>query len=116
MSSTKVPPSLVGGVVTLAGTGTIPVDASLGDLFDIPATTDFTVGAATNMSDGQKIFFRIQHIGGGRLATWNAIYDWGTGGAPTLTAVAGKTDICGGRYCARTGKVMMFPAALGYAA
>lgn len=118
MAATRAPRTLVDRVVVLDASGAnIATDASKGDIFDVALPANRTMSAPTHLSDGQTIFYRLQQTGaGGWTVTWNAIFDWGAGGAPTLTVTTGKTDLCGGKYCARTGKVMMLPAALGYAA
>ena len=48
---------------------------------------------------GQKLLLRIkQDATGSRLPTWNAIYRFPGGAAPTLTTTAGKTDYIGFIY------------------
>lgn len=63
-------------------------------------TASFTVAAPTGTpNDGQKLVIRIKQDGSGsRVATWNAIYRFPAGTAPTLTTTASKTDYLGFIY------------------
>lgn len=103
-------------VVVLTDAATIATDASLGSTFDVTIGGNRTMGAPTNPTDGQRCLWRIkQDATGSRTITWASAFDWGTGGAPTLTLTAGKTDLCGGSYNAASAKWQMVPASLGYA-
>lgn len=116
MTATKVPPQLTARVSALTDAVTIATDASLGNVFDVTLAGNRTMGSPTNPTDGQRCLWRLkQDATGSRTVTWAAAFDWGTGGVPTLTTTAGKTDICGGIYNAGSSKWEMVPAALGYA-
>jgi len=103
------------GRVALSDGATISVNAALGDVFDVTLGGNRTMAAPTNLTDGQTLIFRIkQDATGSRTITWNAIYDWGDNGAPTLTTTANKIDVVGGKYHAASNKIHMFPPATGF--
>ncbi len=115
MSTTTIPPQLYDRVVVLTDAATIATDASLGNVGDVTLTASRTMGAPTHPTDGQRFLWRIKQGGSGSYTiTWDSAFDWGTGGAPTLSTTVGKTDLCGGLYNAASAKWQMVPAALGF--
>jgi hypothetical protein len=73
---------------TLTDASTIAWDVTAG--YDAKLTltaSGHTIGAPTGMFDGQTIVLNI-NPGAFTLAGWNAIFDWGANGVPTLTANA----------------------------
>lgn len=63
------------------------------------------VSAPTNGWDAAPIMMHLQQDGGGnRTLTWDAVFDWGAVGAPTLSTGAGKVDFAFGFYSAATAK------------
>ena len=53
-----------------------------------------TVQAPTNMKDGSTYILRVvQDITGTRTLTWNAVFKWPGGTAPTLSTAPGSVDI-----------------------
>jgi len=53
-----------------------------------------TMAAPTNMKNGATYILRVYQDGtGSRTITWNAVFRWPGGTAPTLTTTAGKMDI-----------------------
>jgi hypothetical protein len=63
------------------------------------------VSAPTNGWDAAPIMFHIgQDATGGRMLTWDAVFDWGAVGAPTLSTGANKVDFAFGFYSATTAK------------
>lgn len=63
-------------------------------------------GAPTNLSDGLTYTLDIsQDATGTRVPSWNAIWDWGSVGAPTLSTGANKKDKVIAQYSAASGKL-----------
>jgi hypothetical protein len=64
-----------------------------------------TMVAPTNPTDNQLIEYEIQQDGtGSRTITWDAVFLFSGGTAPTLTTTASKTDIIAFRYRASDSK------------
>ncbi len=102
-------------VNALTDAATIATDAATGNIFNVTIAASRTMGAPTNPHDGQRILYRIKQGGAGsNTITWDTIFDWGAGGAPTLSTAIGKIDLCPGIYYGNTAKWQMQPAALGY--
>jgi hypothetical protein len=66
-----------------------------------------TIGAPTNVQDGDHL-----HPGtsartppAARVPSWNAIFDWGASGAPTLSTGANKKDKVIAQYSAASAKL-----------
>ncbi len=76
--------------VTLTDATTIAVDASTGDVFDVTLTGNHTMGAPTNLVNGDNYTFRIhQDATGGRALSWASAYLFGnTPSTVALTANA----------------------------
>ena len=75
---------------------TIPWDTSAGGIATatLGAAGPYTMGAPTNLKKGTYILHLIQDATGGRtIGTWNAVFKWPNGQAPTLSTAAGKHDI-----------------------
>jgi hypothetical protein len=80
-------------VYPLIDAATIAVDAELGDIFPVTLGGNRAFGAPTHPSPGKRITFRIKQDGtGSRVPTWNAVYRFPGGTAPTLTTTANRTD------------------------
>lgn len=93
------------GVFSLTDGATISVDAAKGSTFDVTLAGNRTIAAPSNAKDGQTITFRLKQDGtGSRTITWNAIYRFTGGTAPTLTTTAAKTDYVRFRYNAAATK------------
>lgn len=110
-----VPAFLAPTVSGLTFAATILVNAALGNAFNITLTASTgTFGAPSNPVDGQVIRFRITQDGtGSRTVAWNAAYDFGTAGAPTLSTAAGKVDIVAFEYIASLSKWAFLGIAAG---
>jgi hypothetical protein len=102
--------------VTLILAATIAVNAALGLHYRVTLTNSTsTFGAPSNPVDGQKITFEIIQDGtGSRTVSWNAAYDFGTAGAPTLTTTASKRDLVGFVYSGSLTKWMYSGSWLGF--
>lgn len=111
-----------GATATLAVTPKALVDAAAFDLLPYASTIAWDtagsfnarvtlagnpiVGAPTNLKDGVVYsLYLTQDATGSRVPSWNAIWDWGLAGAPTLSTAAGKVDIVVAQYSAVTGKL-----------
>lgn len=103
-------------VVTLTYGTAIPVNAALGNAFNLTLTASTgTIANPTNAVDAQIIRFRItQGSGGANTVSWAAGYDFGNGAAPTLSATAGKVDIVAFEYIASIAKWAYLGTGLGY--
>ena len=107
---------LAPAVVTLTYATTVTVNAAAGNDFRLTLTASTaTMGAPSSPVDGQRIDFMLtQGTGGSFTVAWNAVYDFGTAGAPTLSTAAGKIDIIGFVYNAAATKWLCMGAALGF--
>ena len=58
------------------------------------------MGAPSNLNDGQTYMLDlVQGAGGGfTISSWNAVFDFGTAGVPTLSTGAGLRDTLGFQY------------------
>lgn len=99
--ATVVEPGAVApAVVPLTDAATIAVDASLGNDFRVTIATDRTMGDPSNPANGQQIIFQVtQGSGGSAGITWGSGYEFSAGlPQPTLSTVAGETDLLGFIY------------------
>lgn len=102
--------------VALTDAATIAIDASLGTHFRVVLGGNRTLGAPSNLTDGQKILVEVKQDGtGSRTLAYNAIYRFGTDvTSPTLTTTAGKTDFLGFVYNSTAAKLDCIAVAKGY--
>lgn len=115
MSHTTITAGLVApAVVTLVNGTTIAVNASLGNDFRLKATASATIRNPTGGVDGQRITFQITQGKGGLSLKWDSQYKFGAAGAPTLSSVAGGTDVIGFIYNASLGSWLCAGVALGF--
>lgn len=64
------------------------------------------IGAPTGLQDGLSyVLLIVQDATGSRVPSFDAIWDWGSVGAPTLNTVAGKSDTVVALYNAARGKL-----------
>lgn len=79
---------------TLTDAATIAWDASSNQVTQVTITDNRTMGLPTNLIDGGTyVLHVIQDATGSRTITWNAIFKWSGGTAPTLTTTASARDI-----------------------
>lgn len=105
-----IPSALIAAAAfqTLTDAATINWDAALGFNARVTLGGDRTMAAPTNLFDGITYSLAITQDGtGSRAPSWDAIFDWGDIGAPTLSTGAGKVDFAFGIYSAATGKLHM---------
>lgn len=75
--------------------------------FSVTLGGNRTLAAPTGLVDGARLAFVIHQDGtGGRTLAFNAIYDFGAAGAPTLSTTAGAADLVIGYYDATAGKIL----------
>lgn len=66
-----------------------PVNAALGNDFRVTLAGNRTLANPSNPANGQVIKVHVtQDATGSRTLAYYTNYDWGTGGAPTLTTTA----------------------------
>lgn len=79
---------------TLADGATISWDASANQVTSVTITDNRTMAAPTNLVDGAVYLLMIIQDGtGSRTMSWNAVFKFTGGTAPTLTTTASAKDI-----------------------
>ena len=96
----------------------IATNAALGNNFfaTLAISAATTMSAPTNPVDGQVIKYELAQpaSGSGGTVTWNAVFDFGTTGAPTLTLTNSKSDFVGFQYSSRLIKWVYLGSQLGF--
>ncbi len=78
--------------ITLTDGATIGVNAGLGNTFRVTLGGNRTLANPTNLTDGQRLYFRIKQDGtGSRTLTFGSMYKF-PGASKTLTTTAGALD------------------------
>ena len=84
---------------TLTDGATINWDASTQDVCKVTLGGNRTLAAPTNNTTGQFISILVIQDGtGSRTLTWNAVFEFASDTAPTLTTTAAKGDVFVFRY------------------
>ncbi len=84
---------------TLTDQATITWDASTQDVCKVTLGGNRTMAAPTNNTTGQFISILVIQDGtGSRTLTWNAVYEFASDTAPTLTTTANLGDVFVFRY------------------
>ncbi len=84
---------------TLTDGSTITWDASTQDVAKVTLAGNRTLGSASNGTTGQFISLLIIQDGtGSRTLTWNAVFEFASDTAPTLTTTASLGDVFVFRY------------------
>ena len=84
---------------TLTDGATIDWNAETQDVCKVTLGGNRTLNAPTNGTAGQFISILVIQDGtGGRTLTWNAVYEFASDTAPTLTATASLGDLFVFRY------------------
>ena len=78
---------------TLTDAATIAWDASLGRVATVTLGASRTFGAPSNLRVGTYILHVIQGGTGSYTITWNGVFKWPAGVAPTLTTTVGARDV-----------------------
>ncbi len=84
---------------TLTDQATVTWDASTQDVCKVTLAGNRTLAAPTNGTTGQFISILVIQDGtGSRTVTWNAVYEFASDTAPTLTTTANLGDVFVFRY------------------
>ena len=84
---------------TLTDQATVTWDASTQDVCKLTLGGNRTMAAPTNNTTGQFISILVIQDGtGSRTLTWNAVFEFATDTAPTLTTTASLGDVFVFRY------------------
>jgi len=84
---------------TLTDQATVAWDASTQDVCKLTLGGNRTLAAPTNNTTGQFISILVIQDGtGSRTLTWNAVFEFASDTAPTLTTTAAKGDVFVFRY------------------
>lgn len=83
-----------GSYVTLTDAATVAIDLSLGNHYQVTLGGNRVIGAPTNVVAGQSGVIRlVQDATGSRTASWNSVFKFPGGTAPTLTTTASAVDL-----------------------
>jgi hypothetical protein len=92
------------GIVTLTDAATVVIGAAGGNDWRLLLTSAIgstrAIGAPTGLADGATYTLALTQpaSGGPCSVTWNAVYDFGSAGAPTLSTAASAADIIAFKY------------------
>lgn len=105
LATATEPGAVAPAVVNLTDAATIAVDASQGNDFRVTITGNRTMGKPANPANGEQIIFQVtQGSGGPFTLTWASGYEFSSDlPQPTLSTVAGQTDLLGFIYSAARG-------------
>lgn len=78
---------------TLTDGATVNWDTANGAVATLTLGGNRTMAAPTNLTVGNYLLHVIQDATGSRTITWNAVFKWASGIAPTLTTTAGARDV-----------------------
>lgn len=79
---------------TLTDAATIAWNVALGQVAKVTLGGSRTMGAPTNLRDGDRYSLRVIQDGtGSRTITWNAVFKWAAATAPTLSTGVNKVDL-----------------------
>lgn len=77
----------------LTDAATISWDVNAGAMATVTLAANRIMEAPTNMMGKTFILVVIQDGVGSRLITWNAVFKWAAGSAPTLSTAIGAKDV-----------------------
>lgn len=79
--------------ITLSDAATIAWDTSLGQVATFTfVSTNRTMGAPTNLVNGGFYALAVIQNAGSNTLTWNSVFKWASGSAPTLSTAASAKD------------------------
>jgi len=85
------------GETAITDAATIATDCSLGNVFTVTLGGNRALGAPTNLAAGATYIWRITQDGAGsRTLSFNSVFKFPGGTAPTLTTTAAAVDIISG--------------------
>ena len=80
--------------IALTDAATVAWNTALGQVATFTfVSTNRTIGAPTNIVDGGFYALKVVQNAGGNTLTWNSVFKWAGGSAPTLSTAAGAIDI-----------------------
>ena len=79
--------------ITLTDAATVAWDTTLGQVATFTfVSTNRTMGAPTGLKDGAFYALAVIQNAGSNTLTWNSVFKWAAGTAPTLSTAAGARD------------------------
>lgn len=87
-----VNPSILAQTLTYATATTVDWNQNAGTLATFIITNNVTFNAPSNIKPGSSSLRIVQNATGGYQPTWNAIFKWSNGTAPTISGAAGSTS------------------------
>ena len=89
-------------------TGTVAIDASTSNNFEVQLTQNATIGAPTNLLAGGIINLAIQQpaSGGPYTLSFASVWDFGGATTPVASTGASKVDFVSGYYHSPTSKIL----------
>lgn len=78
---------------TLTDGATVDWNMNSGGIATVTLGGNRTMAAPTNLKKGTYILYVIQDATGSRTITWNAVFKWSGGVAPTLSTTASDKDV-----------------------
>jgi len=79
--------------LTLTDASTVNWDTSLGQVAIFTfVSSNRTFGAPTNLKTGAFYSLAVYQNAGSNTLTWNSVFKWAAGAAPTLSTAAGAKD------------------------
>jgi len=83
--------------VMLSDAASIATDAGIGNVFTVTLAGNRTMAAPSNLVNGATYIWVVkQDATGSRTLSWNAVFKWPAGTAPTLSTAANSVDIISG--------------------
>ena len=90
---TSIPSTTYAPNINLTDAATIAWDTSKGQVATFTfVSTNRTMGAPTNLSNGAFYALAVIQNGGSNTLSWNSVFKWANGTAPTLSTAAGAKD------------------------
>lgn len=112
----KVLSSVVQSLGTVTTTQTVDFSQGAYVRMTLGASITINLIASPDLVDGAIYYIKLIQDGtGSRLVTWNSIFQWPAGTAPTLTTTASHSDTFRFIYDAAAGKLQGSTVALNYA-
>lgn len=79
--------------ITLTDAATVAWDTTLGQVATFTfVSTNRTMGAPTGLKNGAFYALAVIQNAGSNTLTWDSVFKWATGTAPTLSTAAGARD------------------------
>lgn len=101
------------GTATLTDAATIAWNVAVAQVAKVTITANRTMGAPTNLVDGGTYILRVNRTGAFTISSWNAVFKWPGGTAPTQSTTSGVIDVFTG---VSDGTYLYMSSAIGYPA